>query len=150
MCNCRARGWPVASALSLTVCVTALHVQGECRLWPCFQAECPVAVRPGPTLGGHMWGQLLACPPNHITSQAGWLRLDPTGEGEASSGAGGPRVPAPPPPCPCCCRLTVLETASEEGTGLVEGLYHSPFYQGELSLRQEANTDTLRLPGGMC
>ena len=56
----------------------------------------------------------------------------------------------PPPPCPCCCRLTVLETASEEGTGLVEGLYHSPFYQGELSLRQEANTDTLRLPGGMC
>lgn len=103
------------------------------------------------TCGVSFWHAPPPITSHHITSQAGWLRLDPTGEGEASSGAGGPRVPAPLPlPCPCCCRLTVLETASEEGMGLVEGLYHSPFYQGELSLRWEANTDTLRLPGGMC
>lgn len=109
-------GWPVANALSLTVRVAALTIQGECCLWPRFQAERPVVVWPGLTLGGHTWGQLLAWGPR--PSVPSHHSLDPTGEGEATSSSGGPLHRAAPDflrtarwasgSCPCCRSLTVF------------------------------------------
>lgn len=66
----------MASALILTACVTALHIQEACCPRPCFQAKCPVEVWPGLTLSQP--GQLFPGP-NYGRKGQLWLWGAPSG-----------------------------------------------------------------------